>query len=116
MSSRDDLRPTPHLRREGAWAMVDQILSSGTNFVPSLLLARVLGPSDFGTFSLAFLAWFLTLSVIRSALMQPYTLAASSLSQRDWRELTSRAAGSVVIAGGIASIFFAGAGFVVSTS
>ncbi len=67
------------LSRQGTWAVVDQVFSSGTNFIPSLVLARILGPQNYGTFSLAFLAWFLALSVIRSALMQPYTLAAAPL-------------------------------------
>jgi O-antigen/teichoic acid export membrane protein len=99
----------PPMRRESAWALVDQICSSGTNFVPSLVLARVLGPSDFGTFSLAFLAWFLTLSVVRSALMQPYTLAAAALTGPAWSALTARAAGAVVLAGGLAGVAFAAA-------
>jgi len=95
---------------------VDQIFSSGTNFVPSLILARLLGPENYGTFSLAFLAWFLALSVIRSALMQPYTLAASPLDQAEWRQLTSRASGVVLLAGLAATVVFVVAGVVVGIS
>ena len=104
------------LRRQGTWALADQIFSSGTNFVPSLILARVLGPQDYGTFSLAFLAWFLALSVIRSAFMQPYTLAASSLEPSAWRELTSRASGVVLAAGVITTAVFAGGGLIAGIS
>ena len=92
------------------WAVTDQVFSSGTNFVPSLLLARLLGPAAYGTFSVAFLAWFLTLSVIGSAFMQSYTIAASSLAPSEWRELTSRASGLVVTAGVAAGTIFAVAG------
>jgi O-antigen/teichoic acid export membrane protein len=98
------------------WAVTDQVFSSGTNFVPSLLLARLLGPAGYGTFSVAFLAWFLTLSVIGSAFMQSYTIAASSLVPSEWRELTSRASGLVVTAGVVAGAIFAVAGLVVGTS
>ena len=115
MSGRLSSRPN-ELRRQGTWAIVDQIFSSGTNFVPSLILARLLGPQSYGTFSLAFLAWFLALSVIRSAFMQPYTLAASPLEQVEWRELTSRASGIVVAAGLAATLVFAIAGLVVGIS
>jgi len=75
-----------------------------------------LGPQNYGTFSLAFLAWFFALSVIRSAFMQPYTLAASPLEQLEWRELTSRAGGVVLAAGLAATLVFAIAGLVVGMS
>lgn len=115
MSPRQPARPR-ELRSQGTWALVDQIFSSGTNFVPSLILARLLGPQNFGTFSLAFLAWFLVLSVIRSAFMQPYTLGASSLEQSEWRELTARAGGVVVAAGLAAAVMFGVAGLAIGVS
>jgi O-antigen/teichoic acid export membrane protein len=92
------------------------VFSSGTNFVPSLVLARLLGPENYGTFSLAFLAWFFTLSAIRSAFMQPYTLGASSLEGSEWRELTSRVSGVVLAAGVVAAAMFAIVGVVIGTS
>ena len=115
MSDRPSAR-TGELRNQGTWAIIDQIFSSGTNFIPSLILARLLGPQGYGTFSLAFLAWFLALSVIRSALMQPYTLDASPLEQSEWRELTARASGIVLAAGIAATLVFAIAGLAVGTS
>ena len=106
-----------NLRREGTWAVIDQVISSGTNFVPALILARLLGPSAYGTFSLAFLAWFLTLTVIRSAIMQPYTLAAASLPpHRVAGELTSQSAGVVLSAGFAAAVCFGLAGLLVGVS
>ena len=84
--------------------------------MPALILARLLGPQSYGTFSLAFLAWFLVLAVIRSGFMQPYTLVASSLELPEWRDLTSRASGLVVAAGATASGTFAMSGFLVGIS
>jgi O-antigen/teichoic acid export membrane protein len=104
------------LRRQGTWAVADQVLSSGTNFVPAILLARVLGPAGFGAFSLAFLAWFGTLQFLRSALMQPYTLAAAPLEGVEWRDITSRASGAVVVGGVTVGGVFAFAAVVVDTS
>lgn len=95
---------------------MDQVLSSGTNFVPSLLLARVLGPASYGAFALAFIAWFSTLSFITSALMQPFTLAAASLEGAAWRDITKRASGAVVLAGIIGGSVFAIVAAVVGTS
>ena len=97
--AREQGQPLSSLRRQGSWAVVDQVLSSGTNFVPSLLMARVLGPRGYGTFSLAFLAWFGVLTLVRSALMQPYTLAASANEGDAWRDITRSASGAVILAG-----------------
>ncbi len=115
MSRRPPQRPQS-LKHEGAWALADQVLSSGTNFVPSLVLARVLGPANYGTFSLAFLAWFLVLAVIKCAFMQPYTLAAATLEPSEWIELTSRVSGVIVMAGVAATAMFAIAGVIVGPS
>ncbi|MGO9874300.1 MAG: hypothetical protein ACLPVY_10920 [Acidimicrobiia bacterium] len=79
-------------------------------------MARVLGPRDFGTFSLAFLAWFGALSVVVSALMQPYTLAASASEGAVWRDITRSASGAVVLAGATFGIIFAAVGTVIGLS
>jgi O-antigen/teichoic acid export membrane protein len=104
------------LREQGAWAVADQVLSSGTNFVPALLLARVLGPADYGSFSLAFLAWFSTLALLTAALMQPYTIAASALEGAEWRDVTRRASGAVVMAATVIGVIFATVGVAVGAS
>jgi len=52
------LRPEGHLgrlRRE-AWALGDQALVSGMNFLTNVLLARLLGMKEFGIFTLAWMA------------------------------------------------------------
>ena len=52
------LRPESHLtrlRRE-AWALGDQALVSGMNFMTNVLLARLLGMKEFGIFTLAWMA------------------------------------------------------------
>ena len=98
------------------WAIIDQVFSSGTNFVPSLLLARFLGPSSYGTFSLAFLAWFLTLALLRSAFMQPFTLRAAGLPVPEWRDLTAQTSGIVISAGCTTAVCFGLAGVVLGLS
>jgi O-antigen/teichoic acid export membrane protein len=104
------------LRRQSAWAVIDQVLSSGTNFVPALLVARVLGPADYGAFSIVFVAWFGALQIVRSALMIPYTLAAAHLDTDDWHDVTKRAAGAVFLAGVVCGVVFAIAGAVIGVS
>jgi len=42
------------LGRRAGWGLADQAFSSLTNFAVGLLIARTVGPADFGAFSLAF--------------------------------------------------------------
>jgi O-antigen/teichoic acid export membrane protein len=102
--------PTRKAHAEGAWAIVDQALSSGTNFVPSIVLARALGPGDFGTFAIVFTTWFTALGILRTALMQPYTIAASAADDAEWNTETRSAAGAVVLASAALAIGFVALG------
>ena len=104
------------LRRQGAWAVGDQVLSSGTNFVPALFLARRLGPAGFGAFSLAYLSWFGALQFLRSALMRPYTLEAASLEGDEWKGITSHASGAVLVGGTAVGGIFAIVALIVGLS
>ncbi len=79
-------------------------------------MARVLGPRNYGTFSLAFLAWFGALAVVRAALMQPFTLAASATEGEDWRDVTRCASGAVVLAGTAWGVVFLIVGAVIGPS
>jgi O-antigen/teichoic acid export membrane protein len=71
----------------------------------------VLGPAGYGTFSLAFVAWFGVLAVIRSALMEPYTLAGASSEGDEWRTVTKNASGAVIMAGVAWGVIFTIAGY-----
>jgi O-antigen/teichoic acid export membrane protein len=69
-------------------------------------MARLLVPHDYGTFSLAYLAWFGALAIVVSGLMQPYTLAASAHEGEAWTDITRDASGAVLLTGGICSVVF----------
>jgi len=64
----------PAIRRwgtRGFWAVTDQALFAGTNFLVNVLLARWLEPAEYGTFALA-LSWYsLTLNFYNAALGEP---------------------------------------------
>lgn len=83
----------------GAWAFVDQVISSATNFLAGVVVARTVGPSGFGSFTLAFGSWLLLLGVTRSMLVQPFTVSASGLPKVAWREATGATAASVLVFG-----------------
>lgn len=78
--------------------VVDQLLSSGSNFVTLLLGARYLGVKGFGTFSLAMLSFTLTLGITR-ALCGEAMLVRPGTSIDEHRQRVRSAAGSVVWVG-----------------
>lgn len=57
-----------------AWSTIDQGVVSGTNFVFGLVVGRMLGPREFGTFGLAFVGWLLIQGVGRALVTQPYLI------------------------------------------
>lgn len=95
---------------QGGWALTDQILSSGTNFGVAIILARSLGPEEFGVFALAFVTWIVAMSITRALLAQPYVIRAASLERDEWRYETRLAAGSVLGLGALAGAAAVGVG------
>jgi len=90
---------------QGRWALGDQVLSSGTNFGAAILVARLLGPHDYGCLAYAFGTWFTLLPLAKAALMQPYTLKASPLARPGWRRQTGLGAtGMLLVGGGLCGI------------
>src|SRR5947209_17340030 len=67
-------RPARRLAKD-AWAVADQALISGTNFVTMILVARGLGsPAEFGTFTLVYSA-LLFANILQVAMVtQPHNV------------------------------------------
>lgn len=61
-----DAKSPPALLRRLSLGVIDQMLSSGSNFVALLLGARYLDPQQFGSYSLVLLSYTLTLGVVRA--------------------------------------------------
>ena len=97
----------------GAWALADQLLSSGTNFLVGIVIARSLGPEGLGSFTLAFGAWLVMSSFLRAFITQPYMMTASGLAEREWREDTACAAGAQLVLGLAAGVILVSAGLAV---
>jgi O-antigen/teichoic acid export membrane protein len=57
-----------------------QAFSSGGNFVVGLLSARVLGPGDFGLFTLGMTVWLTFMALERAGLVQPLIVKSRSRS------------------------------------
>lgn len=59
------------------WALVDQALSSGTNFAVALVVVRRVAPAEFGAFSLVVVIYVLSLGALSAVNTQPAVIGAA---------------------------------------
>jgi O-antigen/teichoic acid export membrane protein len=96
-----------------SWGLGDQAVSSMTNFVVGLVVARELGVAGFGVFSLAWVTYGVVLNVSRGLATDPLVVRFSDASTEDWRAATSRAAGTAIAVGVAFGVLSALAGLVI---
>lgn len=90
------------LSRRGVLAILDQGLISGSNFIISILLARILSPRDYGVYALAFEVLLLLTVAYTSLVLEPMSVFGASVYREHSREyfgalLRAHAAGSLAI-------------------
>jgi O-antigen/teichoic acid export membrane protein len=85
-------------------AITDQVLSSVTNFVLGLVVARTLGPTRYGAFTLAYATYIIVLGVSRSMNTDALMVRYSASSHEDWRVATAAAAGGATSTGIVAGV------------
>lgn len=86
------------MRRFG-WGLADQLLSSATNFLLGLLVARTVGPRDLGAFSVAYATFTFSLGAVRAIAGDLLAVRHSAVSADEWREGVARSAGTALFAG-----------------
>jgi len=97
-----------------SWSLVDQVLSSGTNFAVAVVLARVLGPEGLGSFTIAFATWIVILGLVRAAVIQPFVVGAATASgEFRAREVSNAADAILLVTVLLAILVIAPIGFVV---
>ena len=99
--------------RRAGWAISDQALSSGTNFVLAVAVARTTGAAGFGAFSLAFGAYLVALSVSRALASEPFAIRYSALEVDVWRIGAARATGSAFVVGSASGLLCVALGIAV---
>lgn len=88
-----DLRLGSLLHR-GIWGLCDQAFISATNFITTVVLARALGPTNFGAFTLVYAAIFFA-SAFQSALVtRPHNVVGTTYHGADYRRYTTATATS----------------------
>ncbi len=91
------------VRRLG-WGVVDQAVSSLTNFAVSIYIVRVLGATQFGAFSLAYVTYGFALNASRGLSTDPLMVRFSGASRRKWRHAVAECTGSALTVGLVAGI------------
>ena len=115
-------RTTRSTARRVSWGLADQAVSSVTNFAVGIAVARSLGATAFGVFSLAWVTYGVILNVSRGLATDPLVVRFSGIPTASWRAAVSRSSGTALLVGivaGAVSLFAGvalggsvGAGFV----
>jgi O-antigen/teichoic acid export membrane protein len=86
------------------WGLADQVLSSATNFLLGLVVARSVGMRELGAFGVAYATFSLSLGAIRAIAGELLVVRHSVASPDQWRNGVKGAAGTAVGAGVIAGV------------
>ncbi|MET9497922.1 hypothetical protein [Streptomyces sp. NPDC006552] len=79
-----------------SWGLADQAASSMSNFVVGVYVARSLGVTAFGVFSLAWVTYGVVLNVSRGLATDPLVVRFSGVAPADWRAAAARASGTAL--------------------
>ena len=88
-----------HVARRAGWGVADQALSSLTNFAVGVFVARELGPTEFGAFSLAFATYLFALNGSRGLATDPLVVRFSDVPTAAWRQAAAAATGTAALVG-----------------
>lgn len=84
-----------------SWGLADQAVSSMTNFAVGIYVARSLGVTAFGIFSLAWITYGVVLNVSRGLGTDPLMVRFSGVARESWRAATARSAGTALAVGAL---------------
>nr|WP_194274567.1 hypothetical protein [Streptomyces olivaceus] len=79
-----------------SWGLADQAASSLSNFVVGIYVARELGLTAFGVFSLAWVTYGVVLNVSRGLATDPLVVRFSGVPETAWREAVARSSGTAL--------------------
>ncbi|MFI9024227.1 hypothetical protein [Streptomyces sp. NPDC053560] len=79
-----------------SWGLADQAASSMSNFVVGIYVARSLGVTAFGVFSLAWVTYGVVLNVSRGLATDPLVVRFSGVPEASWRQAVARSSGTAL--------------------
>lgn len=96
------------------WGIADQGMSSASNFLLSIYIARTLGAEQFGAFTLAFVTYGFAINASRGLAVEPLLVRFSGTVMPTWRRATGRCTGTALLVGLTCGICALAAGRLVS--
>ncbi|MFF1258604.1 MULTISPECIES: hypothetical protein [unclassified Streptomyces] len=87
-----------------SWGLADQAASSLSNFVVGVYVARSLGLTAFGVFSLAWVTYGVVLNVSRGLATDPLVVRFSGVSDASWRGAVVRSSGTALSVGAVIGV------------
>jgi O-antigen/teichoic acid export membrane protein len=85
--------------RRLSWGLVDQGVTSLVSFVVGVYVARSLGATQFGAFSLAWVTYGVCLNISRGLATDPLAVRYSGVRRSTWRAAVTRASGLALAVG-----------------
>jgi len=82
-----------------SWGLGDQAISSLTNFALGIYVARTLGPTAFGTFSLAWVTYAVVLNLSRGLATDPLVVRFSGVPVAQWRAAVAQSSSTALLVG-----------------
>ncbi|OAR27697.1 hypothetical protein A8W25_02555 [Streptomyces sp. ERV7] len=79
-----------------SWGLADQAASSMSNFAVGIYVARSLGVTAFGVFSLAWVTYGVVLNVSRGLATDPLVVRFSGVPEASWRGAVARSTGTAL--------------------
>lgn len=83
-------------KRRVGWTVIDQALSSATNFGLGILVARSFSPSDFGAFALVFSCYLFLVGSSRALVSEPLLVRHSAEGDPDLAGAMARSTGTAL--------------------
>ena len=85
--------------RRLTWGIADQAVSSITNFAVTIYVARALGATQLGAFSLAYVTYGFLLNASRGLATDPLLVRFSNKDVSTWRRAVASCTGTAVVVG-----------------
>jgi O-antigen/teichoic acid export membrane protein len=95
-----------------SWNVIDQIISSASNFALSILIARSVDSHTFGAFATSFTLFSFLIGITRAIGRYPLIIAFGGASRDEYRRATRSAAGTILSFGIAAGLVTAVVGYV----
>ena len=96
-------------RRRVALTFVDQAVSSGSNFVTGVVIARLSGATEFGEYALTLSLWLIVVGLHRALITEPVLVAGAD---HDDADLLARGVGAELVLGSAVTAVVAVGGLV----